>query len=430
MTHPNNDPASSSIGDVAANIARVQQMLPFDHLETAASNLADAGATIAGVGNDSTRLQEVVNTVGVAQEKLGQVVAAITTGHNALSAYTADIGVASEPPHATHAGTSAAETGNMAAPIVRYERGNGKYIVTERTIGDTSFRVVMSRHSDENAPEIAAAMGRCDVIAVEDTGPADAAERRFLEGALTRILSTDIDPEVANALLKYVDPFIVPMLQSHIGTGAKVKLLDINKDHPDYHLIGEADTAFDVFLAAMYDLQPTAIARAAAEKSIAADKASIAPRDAIDRVQFAEIAAEAGDATVGVMIGTMHPGALTGMQSPNGETTGDLKKRLWSRGGYSSNMAPLAPPDMTEHEVVDRMILHQYMKRFAKGSSVDPEIIATHVGPQKLANILRVVDETIADDSTAEEKKQYLGHYFKAVIDIVCEDIIVTRPEV
>jgi hypothetical protein len=93
-------------------------------------------------------------------------------------------------------------------------------------------------------------------------------------------------------------------------------------------------------------------------------------------------------------------------------------------------MAPLAPPDMTEHEVVDRMILHQYMKRFAKGSSVDPEIIATHVGPQKLANILRVVDETIADDSTAEEKKQYLGHYFKAVIDIVCEDIIVTRPEV
>lgn len=409
----------SAIGAVGEQVAAAQQHLPFAPMDAAANHIETAAAIVDEVGTDNTQAHEAGVYISGAQENLGHAAVAITAGHDALSAYTAHIGVSSQPAHGLQPQEAAPSSAQPASGTAeQHQQGKGVCVTAQRRIGTTKFNIVFSKHSAENAPQLAAAMGPCDIVAIEVVGFSNDATRRYIEQEVTEKLAGYASPEEALApLVAEEGPFTGALLAPYAGTGAKVKMLDISRDHPDHPLTDQSKEAQNAFTLATVLLKPMAEIRAAAAESIAADMRAITARDAVVRKQLRAIAAEAGDVTVGVMVGAMHAGAVTGMEAPDNETDEALKRRIWQRGNHGPNIGPIAPGHMTMDEVADRAILDNFLAM--SQIKVEALSLATLLGPRRLASVLDGIDAIYDKENTYNGKIAHIQAYLQEVVNIV-----------
>lgn len=415
MSEMNQSGMTPSVQGVVRETQAAMEGIPDAEIRHAHDRLGKAAEVMAGVGVvDHPQLQETYSHVHDAVRNIGTAASRISLAAEGLGDYLQ---------HLTgSAGSKQTEQhipGGVPEAILydpAEEQGNGKFIIAERILGDTTFRVSLNKHRKENAAEVAAALQGCDVIAIECVGFESQDYRERVEQIVTRLLNSGNSELAVSYMQDELTPFSAAVLEKFIGTGIQVKLLDIDLDHPDYALTLKYEEAVNATLDAVYGLAPIEVLRHDVVAEIAADKAAIEARDAASRKQLADIARQHSGAKVGVAVGTMHHGVLDGLQSPSGETKEDLKVRLRSMA-HGSNIALLAPQGMTQEEIVDRTLFAQYVSACSRGmTAVDPHELAERVGPKVVSNTLRNLGEMLARPKEPHEKAKDIKVYLSAVI--------------
>lgn|GEM_PF-2791109 len=309
-------------------------------------------------------------------------------------------------------------------------------VVERRRFGNTELVGVLSTHTSEHVPTIAAALADCDVVGIEQVGVQDEQTMQAKGAAYSKLLSTSVDPAQVDAVFTALsaqlaeggdDQFVVELLSQLKGTDKQVVLLDISGDHPDYPQVQQARESTSDFVGSIAELFPVAQSRELLATSLVQTAESYRIRDRVIASQIDQLSADtdrqADGKRAGVMVGLMHYRAImeTGIPADPSATDKHVSEIAQVMGLLNEGVEAIRESGSVAPELVDRILLAHYLV-FAMGVSgsnrKEAESIVRGLDPAQVSRLLSATDSYIQRSDDPKVKARDTRLFLNSIIDI------------
>ncbi|HMH70391.1 MAG TPA: hypothetical protein VK502_03245 [Candidatus Saccharimonadales bacterium] len=280
---------------------------------------------------------------------------------------------------------------------------------TEKSSSEISYKFNFSLHSEENAPEIAASLFDCDIIAIESTG--DTTERRkqrevVFTQSLSDAVPRDILEQVSAVLAKGGEGFTGKLLENLAGSNKKVVLIDMSADEPDAHVLDEMDKADEaLFKGIAENLSNDTLKTRLVESMKATAHASMKREELVVRQLTAmQDIDEIGGKKIGVVMGAVHTPVyhdLSKVFSVEREFTDARDSSSSARASYGHTaqmmrQLRLTPEKELDESLVNRTLVEEMYYAFKFYSSED--ISEVHDGDHRARKIQKEITDKMSDE--------------------------------